>query len=129
MPEASTFLQLEEADSSGNTWLAKVRHRDGRDFLLWLGFMSSEMQENWSIDRPSPSIFVSKRDRRPGALHPYTSTLRDGSPIDIDEMALVPSGSESPALVRYGITVLARSIADAAAELAARIDRAVERRP
>lgn len=124
VPEASTFLQLEEADLAGNTWLAKIRHSDGRDFLLWLGFMSSEMQDNWDVDRPSPVIFVSKRDRRPGALHPYTSTQRDGSPIDIDELALVPSGSQTPALLRYGITVIARSVADAAEELAVRLNRA-----
>lgn len=124
VPEASTLLQLEQADATGNTWLAKVRHRDGRDYLLWLGFMSSEMRDYSSIDDPSPSIFIAQRDRRPGALHPYTNTLRDGSPIDIDELSLVPTQTEKPALVRYGITVLPRAVGDAAAELAARIERA-----
>jgi Fic family protein len=118
VPPASTMFLLEERRASGNTWLAKVRHRDGRDFLLWLGYMSTSMLDGSGVDRICPSIFVSKRDRRPDALHPYTNSLRDGSPVAIDEIALVPKIDPREALVRKRSYVSEESIADAARELA-----------
>jgi hypothetical protein len=98
--DISTFLLLREGDKNGNTWLAKIIHPDGRDFLLWLGFMSHEMKDLGSPSLPAPSIFVSKRNHDAQRVHPYTNTQRDLSPISIQEISLVPKPSDEPVLVR-----------------------------
>jgi Fic family protein len=120
VPGSSTLLLLEERDVAGNTWLAKLRHPDGRDFLLWLGYMSHQMIDNWDVPRPAPSIFVSERDRRPSAVHPYAAPF-EGSRLALSEIALIPGLASDPALLRYGLTVVDASIESAAQSLASAI--------
>ena len=80
--------------------------------------MTTPMLDGSGLDRACPSIFISKGDRRPGALHPYTNNLLDGSPVAIDEIALVPKLVLGEALVRKRGYVSEETVADAAHELA-----------
>lgn len=118
VPSRSTLLLLEDEDVSGNTWLAKARHPDGRDFLLWLGHMTHRTRDNWNVRRASPSLFIAERDRRPEAIHPYANTFSLPPLVRIDELTLVPDLSECPALVRQELIVFDRSIEEAAQEMA-----------
>jgi Fic family protein len=118
VPSRSTLLLIEDEDASGNTWLAKVRHPDGRDFLLWLGHITHKTRDNWNIMRVSPSLFVAERDRRPEAVHPYANSFRFPPAVGIDEVTIVPDLSEFPVLVRHGLIVFEHSIEGAAREMA-----------
>lgn len=118
VPSASTFVLLNERDSSGNTWLAKIRHQDGRDFLLWLGFMSHEMSDYGGPETPAPSIFISERNRGTDSIHPYTNPLVNGSPIPINEISLVPTARDKSCFVRTASFNVERlTIVDAVNEL------------
>ncbi len=121
VPNESVFYLLEERDPSGNTWLAKVRSQDRLvDLLLWLGYMSNDMYNSYKTDW-APAIYISERDRSPNAVQPYRNVHYHGSPLGVDEIAIVPYEVATPALVRSGSTVLDRSIADAAKVLASQI--------
>jgi Fic family protein len=117
-PGRSTLLLLEEGDTSGNTWLAKARHPDGRDFLLWLGTMTHEMRDNWGVSSLAPSLFIAERDRRWGAVHPYANSFTSPPRVPINEISFLPHLHHCPALVRRGILVVDRSIEEAATGLA-----------
>ncbi len=89
VPPASVFQLLEQGDSAGNTWLAKFCSRDKRiDYLLWLGYMSNAMFDSRRTDR-APAIFISERDRSENAVQPYTNIDIHGSPVTVDEIAIV----------------------------------------
>lgn len=118
VPAVSTFMLLEEGNSAGNTWLAKVRGK-GIDLLVWLGYMSHEMRDSRSASQVAPSLFVSERDTRVGAIRSYKDRFRHGSPIDIDEVSLVPGFGEKQGLLRRGrLTVTEHSPTEAAVLLA-----------
>jgi Fic family protein len=118
IPPQSNFLLLEERDASGNLWLAKVRSAQGADFLLWLGYMSVVTEQSWPDARLAPSIFVSERDRRDEAPHPYRSPF-EHTRLRIAELTLVPTVRDTQVLVRYGgSTVLPRPVEAAATDLA-----------
>lgn len=119
VPSASTLLMLEERDPSANTWLAKLKHGDGRDLLLWLGYMTSDLIDAWDVHRPAPSIFISERDLAPDAIHPYRNPITHGSPLRIAELALVPGVGTKQALIRRGyLTVSDHTVPEAAQILA-----------
>lgn len=106
VPPASTFLRLENHDTSGNTWLAKIYGKEGLDFLLWLGMNSSPLGDTARLSRSVPSLFVSERDRRPEAVHPYQPPWKS-TRLPFDEMALTPDPGQAarPGLLRRGLSV------------------------
>lgn len=116
VPPASTFHRLEARILSGNTWLAKVSDGDRTDFLIWLGYSSVELEDTQFLNRPVPSLFVSERDRSPGAVHPYRPPWK-GTPLPFDEIALVPDAGDPfyATLSRSGLTITSRPIEDLAA--------------
>lgn len=125
--ETSTYLLLNERDSSANTWLAKIKHTDGRDLLLWLGFMSQEMRDYGDPEIPAPSIFISERDKSGVGPHPYRSPLKFGSPVKIDEVSLIPTVRPEPVFVRYpGFVVERLSVDEAVFRLTKGIESTVE---
>lgn len=122
-PPASNFALLEGREVNGNMWLGKIIGPREREFLLWLGYMSNDMVDRAPIDRNAPSLFVSFRDRRPNAIHQYRSPFEENLLV-IDEISLVPTARAESAMVRYGLTILERTPAEAAHDLASAIDRA-----
>lgn len=126
VPSVSTYLLLQDGDSSGNTWLAKIRHPDGRDYLLWLGFMTHEMKDYGGPPLQAPSIFVSERNRGEDTVHPYSNPLLSGSPISIDEISLIPSARERACLIRTArFNVEEFNAVEAARQLAKAISDAI----
>jgi Fic family protein len=69
---AGAFALLSDRDVDGNGWYGKVSRNGQTEWLLWFGYRS----ELWcELSEPTdiyPSIFISRRDRRPDAAHPYT---------------------------------------------------------
>lgn len=68
-----SFALLSDRDVDGNGWYAKAR-RPGRqsEWLLWFGFRSTAMCDLNPDKQLYPSIFISRRDRDPDAVHPFT---------------------------------------------------------
>ena len=128
VPPASTFHLLEALDATGNTWVGKVRraHRHRTEFLLWLGVATVEMRNFASGDvRGGPSLFVSERDDRPGAVHPYRRPW-DFTRLRVDELLIVPNANFRVQL-RYGTATIEKPVADAAEMLADDIASAQDR--
>jgi len=117
VPPVSAMLLMEESNPSGNTWLAKVRHADGRDFLIWLGFMSFRQRDLAPMERSYPSLFFGERDRSVGSTRPYKNSF-DNSPLPVDEITIVPSVVTKCALVRFGITLVEMEVDEAASNIA-----------
>lgn len=123
VPSESTFLLLEGRDPAGNTWLAKIRGANGADFLLWLGFMSNRSYDLWG-GPPTPSIFISRRDPDPAAVHPYVNPLTHGSPIPLDEISLIPRLSAPVGIRRGNWQFLEMGIEDSAQLIAGHVSAA-----
>ena len=122
VPPASTFRLLEDGDTAGNTWVGKVRraYHQRTDFVLWLGIASPRMQDFASGDvRGGPSLFVSERDDRPEAVHPYRPPW-ESTRLRVDELLMSPNAKFCVQL-RYGTAVIERPVKEAAEMLAAEI--------
>lgn len=102
-PSPATFVLLEERDGGAATLFARVRHPDGREMRIGLGYMSNQLigsVGDATIDGEhiSPTIFFQERDYSPGALYPYVH--RDRSRFAIHEIAFRP-GERKPCLLRF----------------------------
>ncbi|MDX2574899.1 Fic family protein [Streptomyces scabiei] len=117
-PDLESFALLEEKDSEGNSWFAKVLDRDRAPrWLLWYGFTSQRMQDLSGDDLRYPSIFTSIRDDDPTSIHPYRPFQAGGT--FPDEIVLRPM-EKRPVLFRSGyevdeldLSTAARYMADA----------------
>lgn len=104
--DPASFSLLCDRDVEGNGWFATVRqHGQQSEWLLWFGFRSDKWMD---IDSSSvyPSIFISRRDRTPGAMHPYTQHF-PRSDIDgrvPDEISVIPA-VPSPVKQRFGFDI------------------------
>jgi Fic family protein len=96
----SDYYLLSLGKSEGNGWLGKLQSTDGRtDYLLWLGFTSETTRSRAPHTAGLPAIFLSVRDRRPLAQHPYLPLL-DVDGFTVNEIVLVPE--RGSVLVRKG---------------------------
>lgn len=113
------FSLLSDRDPDGNAWFAKVAV-DGRpEWLLWFGYRSDEWEDiNGGLD-DFPSIYISRRDRGPDALHPYSPTFdtADLSYSAPDEIHLLPAQARTVYL-RQGYDTRDYRPYDAAREVA-----------
>lgn len=115
IPVKSAILRLEAKDPSGNAWLARIEDVDRRHLaIIWMGYMSDEMDAYRSGIR-APSLFISVRDHRPEARHPYLSPF-EKNVLPLDEICIQPSVSQEPVLMRYRTTVDQESIQGAATQ-------------
>ncbi len=99
LPSAEQFQLLLDGDKDGNCWFAFLAPEAGEsEILLWFGHRSSDLRETLSGEHLLPSIFFSRRDRRPHPLHRF-QPIRDGDgPL---EVVLYPDRREQrPTLVR-----------------------------
>jgi Fic family protein len=125
-PPASTFLLLEERDAAGNTWFAKLHGARGVDLLIWIGRSSNEMYDGTSRGTVAPSFFISERDRRPESPYNYVPPWKH-TRLRLSELAIHPVPGDRPVDIRYGLTVLEKSIAEAAEMTAEDIIQASEK--
>lgn len=96
-PSAVSLRNLAARSVAGNSWFAKVA-QDGRpQWLLWFGFNSTDVEEEYGFTG-YPSFFLSVRDTSTGARHPYRP-LRDEDWGPWSEIVIVP-GRPKPALLR-----------------------------
>lgn len=117
--DAASFSLLCERDVEGNGWFATVRRRgEPSEWLLWFGFRSRPWTD---IDDSAvyPSIFISRRDRMPAAMHPYT---RDFPSADVrgrlpDEISITPA-VPAPVRQRFGFDITESRPPEAAEALA-----------
>jgi len=96
------FSLLTNRDPDGNGWYAKVFVNGEAEWLLWFGYRSDQWVDLSTRDDDFPSIFLSRRDRSDGALHPYTrffdtSDLTQPLP---DEVHLLPAQARTVCLRR-----------------------------
>ncbi len=70
-----SFALLQECDSTGNTWIALVRDRLGREVLLWLGYSRANMSTFGGSER-YPSIYFSVTSQ-PYDTKPYRKARSD----------------------------------------------------
>ncbi|WP_157759586.1 Fic family protein [Cellulosimicrobium cellulans] len=120
LDDPRSFQLLCDRDPAGNGWYATIG-LPGTDaeWLLWFGYKSAEMEALDGEGRTYPSIFVSRRDRRPDALHPYSQTF-DRSLLDIpvpDEIGLLPMVAK-PVGLRWEFRLEDYALADGAERLA-----------
>ena len=87
-PPASTFLLLEDRDSAGTTWFAKLHGTGGVDLLIWLGRSRNEMYDGTSKSTGAPSLFISERNRRPASPHSYIHPWKQ-TRLRLSEMAII----------------------------------------
>jgi len=89
-----SFALLSERDLDGNGWYAKVRRPTQlSEWLLWFGFRSSAMCDLNPDRQLYPSIFISRRNRDPDAVHPFTQHFKHGdlaAPLP-QELAVMPA--------------------------------------
>lgn len=112
------FAWLKRRDSSGNGWWSKIRApQRGIDVLLWFGYQSDHMVSGSPELKRTPSVFISERDTRPVALHPYCPMWEDER-LSLHEVSLQPGASRQRAVVRRGQDVRTVEMVDAAAALA-----------
>jgi hypothetical protein len=116
-PPESTFLLLEERDSAGNMWFAKVRIHGRTEFLMWLGRASNEMYDATSRGSIVPSLFISERDERIDAPRQFRN-IGENARLRIDELSITPTMSDDPVDVRYGLNVFRATLVEAAEMLA-----------
>ncbi|WP_343998112.1 hypothetical protein, partial [Microcella frigidaquae] len=122
-PDLAGFAALWNRDASGNGWFALVgEDLRSADWLVWYGYRSTTMADlsgNYART-PFPSLFLSRRDDRPGAPHPFRrvdeSEDRDLRPFD--EIGLFP-GRSHPVAVRKGLDVTWLNTDEAGASVAA----------
>ncbi|WP_159808629.1 Fic family protein [Cellulomonas citrea] len=92
--DLGSFSLLCDRDVEGNGWFALVGAPGRRaEWLLWFGYRSNDWVDLRDTERTYPSIFLSRRDCSPDALHPFT---RNFSTADLiaeppDEISLVPA--------------------------------------
>ncbi len=109
---ASDYQLLQNRDSTGNAWFAKVFTRDKiADLLIWVGYTSDRMQRMLEIDQVFPSFFVSEKDLNPKAIKPYRQSVSYRGPL-YDELCII--ADEERALIRRGDTSRRVSLPDAA---------------
>ncbi|MFC8806351.1 Fic family protein [Streptomyces anthocyanicus] len=102
-PDLASFALLEERDSGGNSWFAKVVDGDRVPrWLLWYGFPSQKLCDVSGEVIRYPSIFTSIRDDDPTSIHPYRPYQPGGT--FPDEIVLRPM-EKRPVLFRSGYDV------------------------
>jgi Fic family protein len=116
VPSPEAFALLCALDKEGNGWYLKVIDQQGRpEWLLWFGYRSAIMRDLSGARPVFPSIFVSRRDLSPEAIHPYTPHFRrEAVP---DEISVVP-GMHEPIGMRWGYGDVWKAPTAAARELA-----------
>ena len=119
LPSKRAFEQLLEADSSGNSWLARI-HGGRNTLLLWFGYSSQEIGGKVQSSVRWPSIYVSVRapsySPRPYRLaHPPESG-------GVHELLLRPT-SKNQVYVRTFSHVRVGGLRDGADEVAAMLAR------
>lgn len=115
-PSIDSFDLLCSGDPDGNCWYFKAG--DGRHWvvLAFFGFASKQMVEVTSGER-FPSIFFSRRDFSPAALHPYSPLWYDDYSLLADEVRFRPA-EEKPVQLRNGNDLQSFTIEDAATVVA-----------
>ncbi|WP_175345516.1 Fic family protein [Clavibacter tessellarius] len=95
------FGLLLERDSAGNGWYAKISHGRQEEWLLWFGFQTLTWNDMSADASPYPSIFISRRDANPKAIHPFSPTFetQDLEGQVWDEMQIIPARA-NPVLLR-----------------------------
>jgi len=127
VPPPSTLILLENLKSTGNTWLAKVKNKSNTDILLWLGFPTRTMRDNWNLDPNAPSIFLSQRDTDIGAIRPYKQLNElSSSGLVINEISLVAS-PDHVHFIRVGLDVQEKSLDEIVAALVRAINQFSDR--
>ena len=118
-PDRTAFRLLSDRDVDGNGWFCTVRNERGsRQWLLWFGFNDHQLLEILSEERTGyPSIFVSKRDNRPSAVHPYVHESTSGV---FDELFLKPL-DPSPILWRTDYQLESATLPHAATLIATQL--------
>ena len=117
--DPASFSLLCDRDVEGNGWFATIRRRgQPSEWLLWFGFRSDPWMD---VDDSAvyPSIFISRRDRAPEALHPYaqrfpSADVRGRLPDEISITPAVPS----PVRQRNGYDIIESRPIEAAVTLA-----------
>lgn len=109
LPTGSEFILLSQRDPSGNTWFAKLDGPTGESFLLWFGYASNEMHDYITDAFGWPSIWISERDRREEAVHPYRPPW-EWTRIGIEEVSIGSPTWPSPAFVRSRSYIAERSV-------------------
>jgi hypothetical protein len=111
-PSASDFRLLQNKNTGGNGWFARVERDDGgRDILIWVGYVSTTMHAKLHSDQVFPSFFLSERDTNPKALRPFSPSVRGNEP-HYDEVCLIPD--EDRAVIRRGWMTSQVNITDGA---------------
>jgi Fic family protein len=111
------FRFLQDKNSEGNAWFAKVRKpQDPTDILIWVGYPSDAMHRQLERDQLFPSFFLAERDPNPKAIRPYNPSVAGGEPRH-DEICLLID--EGRALIRRGSRHSQVRIEDAAELFAA----------
>lgn len=103
MLDGYSFALLCKRDAEGNGWFATIgTPQHPEEWLLWFGFRSKNLVDLMPEDRPYPSIFISRRDHSPGAIHPYSQHFDRTSLLgDVpDELSVVPAVPQ-PVGMRY----------------------------
>ena len=114
LPSQEQFELLLDGDSDGNCWLAFLEPGHGEpEVLLWFGFRSRQLRELLPEERLLPSIFFSRRDRRPDAPHRFRYITDGEGPV---EVALYPDDRDQPALLRYASEMTVVTDGNGAAE-------------
>jgi Fic family protein len=121
----STFLLLEDRESAGNTWFAKLQGKGGVDLLMWLGKSSNQMFDGTARGTNAPSLFISERDPGPGSRHAYMPPWQF-TRLRLNEIAIHAVPGQTPVDIRYGLTVVERSIAGAGEVVSTEIIRAAQ---
>ncbi len=129
VPDVSTFLTLEGKRSAEESWLAKLRHPDGRDLLLSLGRPSLTMREISPSVRLPPSLYLGAKDiHRHPRYSSYQTNCWDagyGLVHIFDEISIVPQVADRCVWLRYEDSLLEQSIDEAATSCADQIGGAV----
>jgi Fic family protein len=113
--DLTSYDLLLNRNPDGNTWFFTVGERRGLSrWLVWFGFNSRSLL-NMAPKNEFPSIFVSARDERRDAVHPYRPASDVGEVID--ELVVRPLQSR-PVLIRHGNYASEHSIDDGARVLA-----------
>lgn len=98
-PSPTSFQNLARYSADGNSWYAKIDAESHAQWLLWFGYNSIDYREVFRGNKGYPSIFLSERDRRPGALHPYTPVTSDTFGNLYTEIVVVPA-KPTPVMLR-----------------------------
>ncbi|WP_307108412.1 Fic family protein [Rhodococcus sp. SORGH_AS_0303] len=100
VPAIDSFVELQELDSSGNSWAA-IFDTKATSCLLWFGFPSDNLRSTLQLDRVElryPSLFLSPKSMEPHSAHPFRPRI-DANDGFLNELYFEPLTTH-PVLIR-----------------------------